>query len=363
MAVVDKEMQRTAENVALLAPHGARQGMATFKTPTLKKAFLSTLIAQSVLFGCGSPQEPTGSHIKQLGTRDFSCINYSAEQTTQALRGMPEGFINEASFRLGKVERVKNHLTGVPRPYLEWLFSLRGQNGFRIAERNLGPGTLGVTMRSIPSLVPSYIDLSARSDAVDGALLHEIGHAVENRAREANRSFADRIVTAFRGESNTRTIQSYARTSATEYFAEAFSNFYCSKDAQEFIASNLPETYALLKSSLLPASFAGFDPSALAKDTWMQLTDDSSETHLEVSLPSAVKKVALCKGKKDDCTKTPTVFTAMTSSSTKITGRTVYRSERALEIETDLQLTVLVYDDNDKATAVKTVEFREVGGP
>lgn len=346
-----------------LGPRVGNQVAPQVKSTDFRKTFLFIVLIQGGLLACGSPLEPTGSNTRQLSLRDFSCVNYSKEQTSQTLRGMPDGFVNEASFRFGKVDRVKNHLSGVPRPYLEWLFSLRGQNGFRIAERNLGPGILGLTMRSMPSLVPSYIDLSARSDAVDGAFLHEVGHALENRAREANRSFADGIVAAFRAERSNGNLQSYARTSATEYFAEAFSSFYCSKDAQEFIASNLPQTYKLLKSTLLPAAFDGFDPEVIAKDTWMQLAGDAGQTYLEVSLPSAVKKLVLCKGLKEDCTKSPTVLAAMTSSATKIDGRTVYRSESEIKIEKDLKLTVLVYDDNDKAHAAKTVEFREVGGP
>ena len=329
----------------------------------LGKICLSTLIIHSLSVGCGSELVSSGSHTKQLGNRDFPCATFDAEQISAALKGMPDGFINEGSFQVGKVDRVKNQLTGLPRPYLEWLFALRAQNGFRIAERNLGSGVMGVTVRNGSTGVPSSVDVTTRADAVDFALQHEIGHALETRVLELNGSFANAFNTAYRTERNNQNLRSYARSSAIEYFAEAFANFYCSKDAQEFIASNVPETYALLKKSFLPASFDEPSVATASTDTWLMLVDDRDQTHLDISFPTSIKKAALCKGTSEECTKNPAVFVALTPSPTKISGRAVFRSESEIKVERNLKLTVLVYDTNDKVRAAKSVEFLGVGGP
>lgn len=329
----------------------------------LAKICLAISIVQSLVMGCGSELVTSGSHTKQLGNRDFPCTTFETEQISAALRGMPEGFLNEGSFQVGKVDRVKNQLTGMPRPYLEWLFALRAQNGFRIGERNLGPGVMGVTVRNGSTGIPLSVEVAARADAIDFALQHEIGHALETRVLELNGSFASAFNTAYRNERSNQNLRSYARSSATEYFAEAFANFYCSKDAQEFIASNVPETYALLKKSFLPASFDEPSAATAGKDTWLMLVDDREQTYLDVSFPASVKKAALCKGSSEECTKNPTIFATLTSSPTKISGRAVFRSESEIKFERNLKLTVLVYDTSDKVHAAKSVEFLGAGGP
>lgn len=309
------------------------------------------------LMGCGVSRQEGGSNIKQLGNKDFACVEYDAAQTKAQLKDMPQGFINEASFRVGKVDRVENQLTGIPRSYLTYLFALNPQNGFRIAERNLGFGTVGVTMRAMPSLTPLTVDLASTATGVDFALQHELGHALEGRVREENTGFATALQGLFQKESRNANLRSYARTQPAEYFAEAFANFYCSKDAQEFIASNVPDTYKLLKTSLAAASWDQAKTPRLAQDTWLQLLDEGEKSIVEISVPTSVKKVALCAGTQDSCLKNPAVFANFKVSPTQIAQRNVFRSESQVALKEDLTLTVLIYDEADKPSAARTIAF------
>jgi hypothetical protein len=299
-----------------------------------------------------------------LGNVDFPCIAYSSGQIAEALRGIPQGFINEQSFSVGRVDRVKNHLTGIPRPYIEALFLARSRNNFRISERNLQPSVMGLTTLTMPNRDPIALAIAAAPGAVDFALQHEIGHALEGHIMRQNAGMSSRFNAAYGGERNSRNIRAYARSNVHEYFAEAFANFYCSKDAQAFISAHLPQTYQLLKSSLLPASFDSPAPASQEADVWMQLVDVNDKTYVEISLPGSGGKVALCKGTKSECgTNSAAVFASFGQSPTKIQGRTIVRSEQPIPISEGLQVTVMMYDGANKVQAVKTVKFVKDGGP
>jgi hypothetical protein len=277
---------------------------------------------------------------------------------------MPQGFLDEQSFRIGRVDRVKNHLTGIPRPYIEVLFRARSTNNFRIRERNLQPSVMGLTTLMGSTRDPVALDLAAAPGAVDFALQHEVGHALESHIMRQNAGMASRFSSAYGGERNNRNIRAYARSNVHEYFAEAFANFYCSKDAQAFISAHLPQTYQLLKSSLLPASFDSPAPSSQEADVWMQLVDVNDKTYVEISLPGSGSKVALCQGTKSECgTNAATVFASFGQSPTKIQGRTIVRSEQPIVISEGLQVTVMMYDGANKVQPLKTVKFVKDGGP
>lgn len=326
--------------------------------------FVGILFVQVVLSACGSDQESDESRTTQLGSTVFPCTTYNPGQITEALKGMPPGFIDEQSFRVGRVDRVKNHLTGIPRPYIEVLFRARSTNNFRIRERNLQPSVMGLTTLMGPNLDPIALDIAPAQGAVDSAFKHEVGHALESHIMRQNAGMNSRFSSAFGSERNNRNIGAYARTNAREYFAEAFASFYCSKDAQAFISAHAPQTFQILKSSLLPASFDSPASTSQVADVWMQLVDVSDKTYVEISLPGSGGKVALCKGTKSECgTNSAAVFASFGPSPTKIQGRTIVRSEQPITISEGLQVTVLTYDGANKVQPLKTVKFVKDGGP
>ena len=325
--------------------------------PTCARFGIVGAIAAISLAGCGSFRESSGSQINQLGNKDFRCVDYDVTKIDAQLKDMPDGFINAASFRTGKVERVKNQLAGIPKPYLTWLYQVRTENGFRIGERPLGGSTAGVTVRRADNLVPASIDIAPNPSYIDLALQHEMGHALEARVRQKNPDFANALQNFFRQERGNPNLRSYARSSVTEYFAEAFANFYCSREAQNFFEVNLPQTYKLMKSSLEPASWDFLDLEEIAKDIWLQLAVDQDQPVVEIAAPLAVKKVGLCKGSKEECSKNPEMIVKFGDSPTKITNRSVFRSESGITIQKNMQLTVMLFDPQDKPFAARTVEF------
>ena len=203
------------------------------------------------------------------------------------------------------------------------------------------------------------MDVTPSPSAVDFALQHELGHAIEGRVRQLNPDFGNSLRNFFSQERGNPNLRSYARSSAPEYFAEAFANFYCSADAQSFIESNLPQTYQLMKSSLEPASWDFLDLDGISKDIWLQLVVDQDKPVVEIAAPLAVKKVGLCKGSKEECSKNPEMLVKFVDSPTKITDRIVFRSEYGITIEKNLQLTIMLFDKKDKPYAARTVEFIE----
>lgn len=323
----------------------------------------SLVLAQAILSACGSVRESEGSKTMQLGNQDFPCVTYSPQHIAQALQGMPAGLIDEASFRVGRVDRVKNHLAGIPKDYLEVMYRARAKYNFRIAENNLNPGVGGLTWTIDGGEgEPLALDLARVQGSVDFALKHEVGHAVEGRIMMLNSGMANRLAGAFQVERLNRNLRSYARTNVGEYFAEAFANFYCSKDAQNFIAAHLPQTYQILKAGLLPPAFETAAATPQLTDVWMQLVDSNNQTFLEVSVPPTITKVALCKGTKAECAKSQAVFASFGVSPTKVQGRAILRTTNAMNIEKDMVVTVLVYDAANKAQAAKSMRFVPAGG-
>lgn len=230
---------------------------------TVRAFFCTLFVTPGILSACGSGRESAQSKMTQLGLHDYPCITYQPQQIAQALQGMPEGFILESSFRIGQVDRVKNQLTGIPRPYLQRLFELHGKNGFEISEYKLPSYAMGSTQRARESLVPLRIDIQAAEGAIDFAVQHEVGHAVEGFIKKLHKGTEESFSKAYEKERSKPELRAYAQSDVGEYFAEAFANFYCSKEAQLFIADHLPQTYKVLKSSLLPASFDAPSPEPM----------------------------------------------------------------------------------------------------
>ena len=329
--------------------------------------FFGLFLSLGTIFGCGSDYTADASRTTQVGRQTFPCIDYSLGQITQALRGMPEGTIEETSFRVGRVDRVKNHLAGIPQTYLEVLYAARLKYKFHIAERSLPRSGAGVTMGLTTHLVggagdPLSLYLTTDAKAADFALQHEVGHAVEGTIRLKSPNLANGFSNVYAAEGSNANVGWYAKTNSREYFAEAFASFYCSKAAQDYMAAYLPRTYSILKANLAPATFDQPRPAAEVTDVWMQLIELNNSKFIEVSVAPSINKVALCKGNKVECTKSQAVFATFGVSPTKIPGRTILRSENSIILTKDLQVTVLVYDGANKIQGTKSVRFASEEG-
>lgn len=214
----------------------------------------SLLLGFSCLFwvlSCGRSAETNLSQGKQLTDQDFPCYDYNPESLRATYQSLPRGFLDTASFQAGRARRVVNHLTGIPSAYLQWLFRVNALNGFHIAEEPQSRGIMGVTY--FINDLPTEIQITSLSHAVDFALQHEVGHAIHAKLRREYPGFDRDFARVYQAEAGHSSIRQYARSSLEEYFAESFANHYCSQDSHLFLARTLPETYQTLRRYLEPA--------------------------------------------------------------------------------------------------------------
>ena len=88
------------------------------------------------------------------------------------------------------------------------------------------------------------------SFSADFALQHETGHAINVLLDGKIVNFEAKLEALFNDEAASGQIRGYAQTSPTEYFAEAFNNFYCGKDSKAYFKEQLPKTHDFFVKNL-----------------------------------------------------------------------------------------------------------------
>jgi hypothetical protein len=193
---------------------------------------------------------------------EYNCFSPPAERLSAVQGRIPSGFIT--GYAEGQMPVLLNRIALIPDRDTGYLFDnfkagiLRG-----IAPSGGGIfGIAGVTSLSAGTSPAGNSGLVAREigtgpNQVGFALQHEIGHAVEILAADyaMTTQYKDfpATLTQLQNELSRRgDVRSYAKSSPNEAWAEAYSNFYCSPESNDFIKSNLPFTHGLLRAVLVP---------------------------------------------------------------------------------------------------------------
>jgi hypothetical protein len=355
--------------------------MCPWKTQKIVTKFLQRGLVPAVgLFlinlSCGRV-EPNDSTINQLTDKDFACYLYSEGQRTAHLREMPPSMVDFGSFRQGNPEDVKNQLTGIPKPLLEYLYGRTTQNRFSISEARLGRGTMGVTLlRGFNALAmePESIRIAAVPEAVNFALQHEVGHAIESQVKrnDPQRNQQNWRI-AFQEGLNNRKLRAYARESAGEYFAESFANFYCSPDAHNFISQELPQTYRLLRDILPPPRWEESqgpqrtaDGSATPRSPRVQPRffvylepTTSNRAYIYVASSSEVKNIDLCLDTKKACQQKTVMEPSFTIADKQIAGQSVLRSKDSVSISPEMQFTIHGLGDGGEKLGSRSIVIKK----
>ena len=231
-------------------------------------AVLALLVAAP---GChkpsASPSAPT-----YLSSSDYNCATVSNERLAAVKAKVPEGMVK--NFSGDQLPIAWNRVALIPDrdlDHLIWTYNQRILEGI-FPKTYFTPGVAGLTSLTQSRTQGGTVGLIATSittapTMAGFALQHEIGHAVEVRAREAaakaNIDFEAKLgalVSELRGHASIT--RSYARSNESEAWAEAYANYYCSTESQEFIKTNLPTTMQFLRQVLEPAQFeSGSEPT------------------------------------------------------------------------------------------------------
>lgn len=318
-----------------------------------------TLVSMLLAPACGFEKSyvDDGSDLNQLTDQGFACEEYSKAQQDERLKDMPSQFLRNDTWTAATLLRARNALAGLPKGYLDYMYSLNQFNGFTISRKQLEGSTIGVTTFTNVAL---KVEINTQGFAPDFAMQHEVGHVIDVALDGKDPQFQSKYGQLFQQESNNSKLRSYARSQPAEFFAEAFSNFYCGPKAASFLKSELPKTYAFLKDTLQTPVFeetATVDPKSLSGDVFVAFDETKSESDpvgVFVSLDQGLAKSAICKGDLEACVKAGREDVKFASDTHQITGRKVFKSGTGLTFGSDKVFTVLGFDAQGALKAAKS---------
>jgi hypothetical protein len=300
------------------------------------------------LISCAKASEDD-SNVNQLTAKSFACKQYSQDERMKHLAPMPTPMVNKSSFRVGNVDDLMNQLTGIPTSVLDSLFRRAARGQFFIAERSLATSVMGETklINFGRGFEPTNIYIAARPDAIQFALQHEVGHAVESVVKLNKENSTRSWQSAFQEGVRNSKLRSYARSNQREYFAEAFANFYCSPESHEFVKTELPVTYKELVR-LLPKP----DWQAGEGDFYLLVEQNSSgQSFVYVSAPMSMSEVNLSY----DATGAEIGLEALSPADTQIKNRLIFRSKEPVAVLDDVDLLVSGQDNAGGAAGTRKV--------
>ena len=225
------------------------------------KHHIGIVIVAALLLACSPTTKTNQSTVRGLTDANYSCADYSQDVmnavTSRTPSNMPHGFTQD------QMSVFYKHYAGIPKAYQDYLAAGFNQGTFA----GIFPAQLGGIYDANGRLMyvmgltqwtqngPQWVEITnQRPGALEFALQHEIGHAmmvgVANTAKGQAADFYNQRNAVYYEGANNPQIRGYAKTNANEYFAEAFANYYCSPESNDFIKYQLPKTYAFLNSVL-----------------------------------------------------------------------------------------------------------------
>jgi hypothetical protein len=219
--------------------------------------------------------------------------------------------------------------------------------------------------------------ITVRMDAINFALQHEVGHAVETfvklQAREKKFDFETGFQRIFREALATPGVRSYARSSDKESWAEAFANFYCSPESKEFIDGGtkhkgmLASSLFLSQVLMLPQWLMGGsdepkEPVNPLDDVFVELKAaglSGDEVIINISSLPQVVKFEFCKPEVDDTCKETSENYQKIENAQERNSRKFFLSQTPVQIKSDLNLLLVGRDFSGKIIALRQIKFSQ----
>lgn len=243
-----------------------------------------------VVSGC-RPQPPA-SQTKLITNQKYACEQWDEARLTAVRSAIGPGFIT--GFDASHTLAVEQAVAGLNNAYIDYLlhvppapsgkrFSIRivnsGDSGYFHEEMGQmgatplphdSPKTSDPNERDflyIMTSEPREVIMSQRSTVLTGDTLHELGHAnmsfVARRTKDRE-AFLSELTQLSRAEMSNPNVSRYLTAyhagtieHRVEFFAEAFSSYYCSKESQAAFFETFPNTFAFFEEVFLPAVWAG----------------------------------------------------------------------------------------------------------
>lgn len=328
---------------------------------------------------------PATSGITQL-TDDyiaFSCHEVPKTEVDNLLANFSNSSVRGQMS--GDLEEVREILAHLPDDHIQ-LLNAEVNNGFYITYENLGSGTQGVTQSGFSPTGPqngacNWTKIAKPAD-LKYALLHEIGHCIHSVVGNTDQTLTyhgnnDSIAASYNSGMNRKfelqsmnpPVREYAFQDKYELFAEAYDNFYCSPEANQYLNRTFPDLHQLMDEKFGEPRWAsqpsqGGSSGNSNQSIALNLLDNSSieggryTNFLEILVPSNIEQLKLCYGAKESCLQTQASNVAVSVKTTTSTAK-LLRTSTPITIQNNSAITIMGYDANNPSnpTVVRSVKF------
>jgi hypothetical protein len=219
-----------------------------------------------IFLSCSKVPARSGATPSYLAERPYTCASYPESIMSEVKSSIPQNMVR--GWEGQDLEVFYKYYAGIPKSYRDWLAKNYQGGSFKgIYPQYTTKGWTGLTMLMSNGgpWYPQYITIASNGNKAHNiafALQHEVGHAVQSQTEFSEVGKSNNLARSIQNlalieGSRNPSVRSYAKTQDrngrfTEYFAEAFSNFYCSEESYAFLKNQLPQTYALLAKTLTP---------------------------------------------------------------------------------------------------------------
>ena len=241
--------------------------MQAMPSSKLVQNLLLIAMYEAIWLITGCQGENPENTIAYITNGDYACADPGEARLANVKSRLPAGFVK--GYSDSQMVVALNRIALIPDRDLNYLIGnfksgkLKGISpGFGLfgvaGLTTLGYGT---SPAGRTGMVANSITTAASMSGF--ALQHEIGHAVEILAIDAaaettSYSNFDSALAQLHKEIQSRPdARGYAKSSASESWAEAYAQYYCSPESNAYIQNNLPYTNGLLRAVLPPPIWEG----------------------------------------------------------------------------------------------------------
>lgn len=208
---------------------------------------LGILVITLALTNCSKEVETSGSEVQHLSVEMPACAvdRNRADYLFTNLGPYVYGDRNLSYYMMQQISMA-------PAPLTDYLVA-RAQAGQFQIRFDLGNGYAGLTTGGFDMAEPSLIQFPAQYELVRQAALHELGHAVEyysfrlagkpgSEMNEVQNGYATSVT--YEGQN----MWSYSTSNRYEWFASAFSQYWCSQQSRIYMQAYFPNSAQFMKN-------------------------------------------------------------------------------------------------------------------
>lgn len=343
------------------------------------KLKLSPLLRLALMAALAISCTPIESDTKQLTDVPFKCLEIPQSQVDTILRDFPNNFAQGPI--TADLNVVRNIVAHMPDEHIQDL-AKEVNNGFNVYYSSIDgyssktTGLTGVTFTDgggMTLVSCSSMQIKGRG-ALDDALLHELGHCMQGLQQNKfpgefsweNADVTKNIYDDGNGrksqlQSMNPPVRSYAFSSKHELFAEAYDNYYCGSESNQYLKRTFPMMHQLMRDRFETPRWETSNSTTTPQNTDQEsiglhfvagpsIQNGSYTNFLDVSLPANITQIKICYGDEATCRQSQTSNVATVTSPIALPNRQTFRTSQTITIQNDSVLTVLGYDASNPST-------------